>query len=174
MRQTHKRKIICSLKGKEISFTSASRAVGCRGAGGQGGRGPNKFHFHIYIQAVEINLKSRRGKKEETKLGENIKRGACRTLKSTGPQLSPCVWNAHFFLALLLNGAWHFHYSRKLNWLIFLQAPYVCYFREARWTERLFQHLHKSYANVDVQSDFFLEICSFNVKVFWFLYRFYA
>lgn len=58
MRQTHKRKIICSLKGKEISVTSASSALGCRG----GGR-PNKSHFHIYIQAVEINLKSHQERK---------------------------------------------------------------------------------------------------------------
>lgn len=166
MRQTHKRKIICSLKGEEISFTSASRAVGCGELEeGKGAGGPNKFHFHIYIQAVEINLKSRRGKKEETKLGENIKRGDCQTLKSRGPQLSPHVCNAHFFLALLLNGAWHFHYSRKLNWLIFLQAPYVCYFREARRTGWLFQHLHERNNNVDVQSDFFLEMCSFYDKV---------
>lgn len=80
--------------------------MGCRGLEeGKEEGGPNKFHFHIYIQAVEINLKSWPGKKEETKLGENIKRGDCQTLKSTGPQLSPHVCNTHFFLALLLNGA---------------------------------------------------------------------
>lgn len=63
------------------------------------------------------------------------------------------VWNTDFFLAVLLNGAWHFHYWSKLNWLIFLQDLYVCYFREVHRREQLFQHLHKRNANVDVLSE---------------------
>lgn len=69
-----------------------------------------------------------------------------------GPAISS-VWNTGFFLAVLLNGAWHFHYSRKLNWLIFLQGLYVCYFREVQQRGQLFQHLHKRNADIDVLSE---------------------
>lgn len=144
MRQTHKRKIICSLKGNEISVTSASSALGCRGR-------PNKSHFHIYIQAVEINLKPHQEKRNKTQ--RKHQKEQLSNFQIHGGLAIANVRNTDFFLAVLLNGAWHFHYSRKLNWLIFLQALYVCYFREVRRRERLFQHLHRRNTDMDVLSE---------------------
>lgn len=149
MRQTHKRKIICSLKGeRDIGYLSQQ----CSGLSGVGGVRPNKSHFHIYIQAVEINLKSHQEKKRN-KTQRKHQKEQLSNFQIHGARLSPNVWNADFFLTVLLNGAWHFHYSRKLNWLIFLQALYVCYFREVHRGEQLFHHLHKRKANVDVLSE---------------------
>lgn len=112
---------------------------------------PNKSHFHIYIRAVEINLKSHQEKKKQN--SEKTSEGATAKLSNPWGLSYLHVWDTDFFLAVLLNGAWHFHYSRKLNWLIFLQALYVCYFREVHRREQLFQHLHKRNANVDVLSE---------------------
>lgn len=44
-----------------------------------------------------------------------------------------------------------FSLLKEIKLTNFLQALYVCYFREVQGGEQLFQHLHKRNANVDVR-----------------------
>lgn len=132
MRQTHKGKIIHALKGS--SYLRAQVAALWVSGGHQ-------TTFIFVFTSKLFRLICNQNEKKETKLWENIKQSNSVTFKSTGLSYLHCI-ECCLFSWILLNGAWHFHYSRKLNLLIFLQAWYVCYFREVRRTEQLFQHLH--------------------------------
>lgn len=139
MRQTHKGKIIRSLKGKAV--------IGClklQRRKLQGGGGDTKQLSFSYLHQSLFRLISIQKEKRNKTAWKTSKGANCITFKSTGSTGSICdvCGGADFFHTVLLNGAWHFHYSRKLNSLIFLLAWYVCYFGEVHRTEQLFRHLH--------------------------------